>query len=62
MTTYYHVYSESGFESWHRTASGAARAAERGAKRTKLAQRVYCADSQGVTGAGRGTLVAEVSS
>ena len=37
MTTYYHVYSESGFESWHR------------------------ADAQGVTGAGRGTLVAEVA-
>ena len=60
MTAYYHVYSESGFESAHRTERAATSAAQKGARRTKLVQRIVRADSAGFTGSGRGTLVSEV--
>lgn len=61
MKTYYHVYSEGGFESAHRTARSAERAAKRCARRQRQTVRIIATDVHGVTGGARGALVAEVS-
>jgi hypothetical protein len=53
--TPYHVYAIDGFESAHRTAAAAIRAAKRGAKRRGLLYTVVRCSLSGHTGGGNGT-------
>ena len=56
----FHLYAEDGFESVHQTFAAAHQAAVRGAKRRGVTYYVVRSDAHGMTGGGKGTLVATV--
>ena len=55
MTTPFHVYAIDGFESAHKTAAGAIRAAKRGANARKVLYTVVRCSASGHSGANTGT-------
>lgn len=55
MEKRYHVYAIDGFESAHKTAAAAIKAAKRGTKRRRMLYTVVKCSLAGYTGAGHGT-------